>query len=271
MAIARTGVYVDDYLEYASTLPAELQRLLNTIRELDDRSQSMINRTRQQTKHCLGLSTHGYKKGNHYGGHHYNNNNMNEEDDIAIEKMRKEIEANQDSAFSLCTEKVLLARQAYDLIDSHIKRLDEDLNNFAEDLKQEGKIPPDEPAILPALPLVLKSESRRPIYGTPQSKRLDYRDRDWDRERDRDFELMPPPGSHKKDYTAAVDFDQPIDPNEPTYCVCHQVSFGDMIACDNENCQGGEWFHYACVGLTPETRFKGKWYCPTCKLLPQCQ
>ncbi|KAJ0628049.1 hypothetical protein HanHA89_Chr01g0032501 [Helianthus annuus] len=39
MAIARTGVFVDDYLEYASTLPAELQRLLNTIRELDDRSQ----------------------------------------------------------------------------------------------------------------------------------------------------------------------------------------------------------------------------------------
>ena len=77
------------------------------------------------------------------------------------------------------------------------------------------------------MPLVLKIESRRPGYGTgygtPQSKRLDYRDRDWDRERDRDFELMPPPGSHKKDYIPPVDFDQPIDPNEPTYCVCHQV------------------------------------------------
>ncbi|XP_039164490.1 uncharacterized protein LOC104420833 isoform X1 [Eucalyptus grandis] len=34
-------------------------------------------------------------------------------------------------------------------------------------------------------------------------------------------------------------------------------------------CQGGEWFHYSCVGLTPETRFKGKWYCPTCRQLPQ--
>uniref|UniRef100_A0A2P2J939 PHD-type domain-containing protein n=1 Tax=Rhizophora mucronata TaxID=61149 RepID=A0A2P2J939_RHIMU len=36
-------------------------------------------------------------------------------------------------------------------------------------------------------------------------------------------------------------------------------------------CQGGEWFHYSCVGLTPETRFKGKWYCPTCRMLPHCQ
>lgn len=90
----------------------------------------------------------------------------------------------------------------------------------------EGKIPPDEPAILPPLPIVPKSEKRKSIYGTPQSKRLDYNNsRDWDRDRDRDFELMPPPGSHKKEYPTAtpMDFDQPIDPNEPTYCVCHQV------------------------------------------------
>ncbi|RVX09565.1 PHD finger protein ING2 [Vitis vinifera] len=120
-------------------------------------------------------------------------------------------------------------------IDSHVKRLDEDLTNFAEDLKQEGKISPDEPAILPPLPIVPKNEKRKFLYGTPQPKRVDYRDRDWDRERDRDFELMPPPGSHRKDFAAPLDVDQPIDPNEPTYCVCHQVSFGDMIACDNEN------------------------------------
>ncbi|KAJ7976369.1 PHD finger protein ING [Quillaja saponaria] len=268
MAIARTGVYVDDYLEYASTLPAELQRLLNTVRELDDRSQSMINQTRQQTKYCLGLSSQSSKKVNYANS---NSNNYNEDDEAAIEKMRKEIEANQDSTLSLCTEKVLLARQAYELIDSHVKRLDEDLNYFAEDLKQEGKISHDEPAILPPLPIVPKSEKRKPYYGTPQSRRVDYKDRDFERERDRDFELMPPPGSHKKEYATPMDVDQPIDPNEPTYCVCHQVSFGDMIACDNENCQGGEWFHYSCVGLTPETRFKGKWYCPTCRLLPQCQ
>eukprot|EP00268_Persea_americana_P042490 TRINITY_DN4253_c0_g1_i2.p1 TRINITY_DN4253_c0_g1~~TRINITY_DN4253_c0_g1_i2.p1 ORF type:complete len:225 (+),score=56.28 TRINITY_DN4253_c0_g1_i2:95-769(+) len=208
MAIARTGVFVDDYLEYSSTLPAELQRLLNTMRELDERSQAMINQTRDQTKYCLGLPSQSSKKGNP------------EEDDAAFEKMGKEIETNQENALSLCTEKVLLARQAYDLIDSHIKRLDEDLNQFAEDLKQEGKISQDEPAILPPLPLVPKDEKRKPHFGTPQSKRPDYRgERDWDR----DFELMPPPGSHKRSVPAPVDADQPSDPNEPTYCVCNQV------------------------------------------------
>ena len=27
---------------------------------------------------------------------------------------------------------------------------------------------------------------------------------------------------------------QPLDPDEPTYCHCQQVSFGEMIGCDNE-------------------------------------
>jgi len=30
-----------------------------------------------------------------------------------------------------------------------------------------------------------------------------------------------------------MDLDLPVDPNEPTYCICNQVSFGEMVACDN--------------------------------------
>lgn len=69
-------------------------------------------------------------------------------------------------------------------------------------------------------------------FLTPIGKRLDSRlDRDRglesarerERDRDRDSELMPPPGSHKKSLPAPTDVDQPIDPNEPTYCICHQV------------------------------------------------
>lgn len=55
--------------------------------------------------------------------------------------------------------------------------------------------------------------------------------------------------------------DMPVDPNEPTYCLCHQVSYGEMIGCDNVDCPI-EWFHFACVGLTNKP--KGKWYCPKC-------
>ena len=52
-----------------------------------------------------------------------------------------------------------------------------------------------------------------------------------------------------------------VDPNEPKYCYCNQVSYGEMIACDNENCEI-EWFHYDCVGLKMPP--KGKWYCNEC-------
>jgi len=56
--------------------------------------------------------------------------------------------------------------------------------------------------------------------------------------------------------------EMPIDPNEPTYCLCKRVSFGNMIGCDNAECPI-EWFHFECVGLTDPV--KGKWYCPFCR------
>ena len=31
------------------------------------------------------------------------------------------------------------------------------------------------------------------------------------------------------------DQDWNYDPSEPRYCVCNQVSYGDMVACDNED------------------------------------
>lgn len=83
----------------------------------------------------------------------------------------------------------------------------------------------------------------------------------------------------------------PVDPNEPVYCLCKRVSFGQMVraralavccallcvgvpslvgsraprvqvGCDNDDCDI-EWFHYECVGLQGAP--KGKWYCPTCR------
>ncbi|OAA73927.1 PHD finger domain protein [Cordyceps fumosorosea ARSEF 2679] len=59
----------------------------------------------------------------------------------------------------------------------------------------------------------------------------------------------------------------PIDPNEPRYCVCNGVSFGTMILCENsENCKY-EWFHLGCVGLDEVPARTTKWYCPDCRRL----
>lgn len=80
--------------------------------------------------------------------------------------------------------------------------------------------------------------------------------------------------------------DWTYDPNEPRYCICNQVSYGDMVACDNEDVSFAfgiylpavlkknfslifhcfqcpfEWFHYPCVDITSPP--KGKWFCPQC-------
>lgn len=55
--------------------------------------------------------------------------------------------------------------------------------------------------------------------------------------------------------------DMPFDPTEPRYCYCDQISFDQMVACDNDDCPI-EWFHYACVGL--EAQPKAEWFCRFC-------
>merc|ERR1712018_833566 len=50
--------------------------------------------------------------------------------------------------------------------------------------------------------------------------------------------------------------DMPVDPNEPTYCLCQQVSYGEMIGCDNVDCPI-EWFHFGCMQLTNKPRASG--------------
>jgi inhibitor of growth protein 3 len=49
--------------------------------------------------------------------------------------------------------------------------------------------------------------------------------------------------------------------DDKKYCLCQNVSFGDMVACDNDSCPY-EWFHWSCVGLKSEPN--GTWYCPVC-------
>ncbi|KAI9508473.1 hypothetical protein F5148DRAFT_1195928 [Russula earlei] len=75
----------------------------------------------------------------------------------------------------------------------------------------------------------------------------------------RGLKLKVPPLS------AALQGDAASDPNEPKYCYCNRVSFGNMVACDYPQCKR-EWFHLACVGLTelPQSR---TWYCRDCEPL----
>ncbi|WKT42637.1 hypothetical protein QSH57_007473 [Fusarium oxysporum f. sp. vasinfectum] len=102
-------------------------------------------------------------------------------------------------------------------------------------------------------------------------------------------------GSVEVELEDVDDDGNPIDPDEPKYCLCNRVSFGTMIACENadyvsdstasntylssstarkkqtdikltnQQCKQ-EWFHLECVGLEEVPARTTKWYCPECRI-----
>ena len=69
--------------------------------------------------------------------------------------------------------------------------------------------------------------------------------------------------THDTDMTGIEEDDEDgADGDDRKYCVCRHVSYGNMVACDNDDCEF-EWFHWGCVGMTKEPT--GTWYCEACK------
>uniref|UniRef100_A0A7N4P0G9 Inhibitor of growth protein n=1 Tax=Sarcophilus harrisii TaxID=9305 RepID=A0A7N4P0G9_SARHA len=187
---------------------------------------------------------------------------LNSEEKLALLKQIQE-------AYGKCKEfgddKVQLAMQTYEMVDKHIRRLDTDLARFEADLKEKQIESSDYDS----------SSSKGKKKGRVQKEKKAARARSKGKNSD---EEAPKAAQKKLKFVRtspeygmpSVTFgsvhpsdvlDMPVDPNEPTYCLCHQVSYGEMIGCDNPDCSI-EWFHFACVGLT--TKPRGKWFCPRC-------
>merc|ERR1719419_791571 len=184
--------------------------------------------------------------------------------------------------FTKCKEygddKLGLAMQTYDMIDKHIRRLDADLARFEADLKEKalgGRSAGAGPSTSGnECETTNKKNSRKSLAGDSkkQKKRKEMEDKE-DSKSNKKAKIagavQDSPGTNVSlnallplSVAASDVLDMPVDPNEPTYCLCHQVSYGEMIGCDNQDCPI-EWFHFGCVNLT--TKPKGKWYCPKCR------
>ena len=66
----------------------------------------------------------------------------------------------------------------------------------------------------------------------------------------------------RRDADGDLEMEEEEGNDDQKYCLCQNVSFGNMVACDNDECPY-EWFHWHCVGLKSEPT--GTWYCPVCK------
>ena len=78
----------------------------------------------------------------------------------------------------------------------------------------------------------------------------------------------PTPSSLKGADRKKIEEEEDDENDDQLYCYCQKVSFGDMVGCDNDECEY-QWFHWECVGLKSEP--EGEWLCPTCRKLPRGQ
>ena len=238
-----SAIYLESFLESIEHLPKELQRNFSLMRDLDQRTQDIIREAEQHTKE--------YKR---------TVATLSRED--RKEKIAKVEELHQ-KAKEYSDDKVQLAMQMYEMVDKHIRRLDGDLTRFEQELQLkeatqrrtsvasvDGQTPIQHPRV--------RKRSNVEGSGGNMRKRKLMSVTD-----ESGFQSISSPSGQSGGGSNSTDvpMDMPVDPNEPTYCTCHQVSFGEMIGCDNADCPI-EWFHFQCVGLSSKP--KGKWYCPRC-------
>lgn len=242
--MATKAAYLEHYLDSLETLPAELQRNFNLMRDLDTRTQDELQSIDR-------ISADYLKKVRLLSA---------EEKSAEMSRIRKQFK----KALDFGDDKVQLAMQTYEMVDKHIRRLDADLARFEADLKDKTL----NPNVAEVETAHKKKGRKTEEKGKKKGRRTASDDDEIPksvRKKVKQPVIQPEIGVLPATLTSITHpsdvLDMPVDPNEPTYCFCHQVSYGEMIGCDNPDCPI-EWFHFACVGLTSKP--KGKWYCSNC-------
>ncbi|KAM9434716.1 inhibitor of growth protein 4 isoform 1-T1 [Clarias gariepinus] len=240
------GMYLEHYLDSIENLPFELQRNFQLMRDLDQRTEDL--------KSQIDSLARDYTA---------NARTLTSEQKLSL---LRQIQQSYGKCKEFGDDKVQLAMQTYEMVDKHIRRLDTDLARFEADLKEKQIESTDYDST--------SSKGNKSDLRGPKEKKVS---RTRSKVKNSDEDCSPKSSQKKVKLTQTTEFsspavnfgnvhpsdvlDMPVDPNEPTYCLCHQVSYGEMIGCDNTDCSI-EWFHFACVGLT--TKPRGKWYCPRC-------
>ena len=167
-------------------------------------------------------------------------------------------------------EKLHLANQIVEMTENRLRNME-----MNRDRVETSEKAAQRPAVVPqTVPKVTKKKEEHHGHHEKNNKRpRRQRTQDNGKEKDKKESAAAaaandnPKPAKKKKRSKTKDRDPspldniPIDPNEPTYCLCNQVSYGEMVGCDHKDCPF-EWFHFGCVGLTNKP--KGKWYCPRC-------
>lgn len=268
-----SATYVENYLDCVENFPNELQRLISRMRELDVYYLARVREVQNQQK-SIKECTNSVQK------------------DRIFKRMQQGLIAAQE----LGDEKLSLLQSIQDKIEMKTRLLDQDFKNLdfgkEEPAQQENKEPPTPVTTATTNNTTTTNSIERPLKRARRAR--NERDSYTAMETNQSEPVTPEhslrsqtpavsttagtstqkktsTGKKKKRKSRQIQTqkedspppeEQAIDPDEPTYCLCDQISFGEMIMCDNDLCPI-EWFHFSCVTLT--TKPKGKWYCPKCR------
>ncbi|KAK7290433.1 hypothetical protein RIF29_04861 [Crotalaria pallida] len=229
--------FLEGFQADLDSLPVILQKKYALLRDLD---KSLLDVQRQNEQRCeqeIEDIRRGVRSGNITP------------DTSSVIRFSDEALDEQKHSIKIADEKVALAVQAYDLVDSNIQQLDQYLKKFDAELRRER-----ENAATPGAP-ASGSDGTKSGRGNEGGR--------GGRKKTRQTTVVTAAAATEAQTAAptGMELDLPIDPNEPTYCLCNQVSYGEMVACDHNDCKI-EWFHFVCVGLKEKP--KGKWFCPNC-------
>ncbi|XP_014607025.1 PREDICTED: inhibitor of growth protein 1 [Polistes canadensis] len=266
-----SATYIENYLDCVENLPNDLQRYVSRLRELDATCQTYLREVDQQQDTL-----------------------RNDIDSTVRRKALARVQQALIAAQEIGDEKLQIVQQVQDLIDSKSRQLDVDYRNLdfgkeqencesnresnaninsnsstnannAERLPKRARRTRTETLVESghAMDMIVVSETRsNTLTNASNGNQKKTTTTNTGKKKKRKSRQGNQHNQHREDTPPPLEDDLAIDPDEPTYCLCDQISYGEMILCDNDLCPI-EWFHFSCVSLS--TKPKGKWFCPKCR------
>ncbi|XP_038875409.1 PHD finger protein ING1-like isoform X3 [Benincasa hispida] len=116
--------FLEEFQANLESIPNILQKKYALLRDLDQSLQGLVKQNEQRCEQEIEDIKRGVKCGNITP-------------DTSLIRFSDEALDEQKHSIRIADEKVALAVQAYDLVDTHIQQLDQYLKNFDEKLRQE--------------------------------------------------------------------------------------------------------------------------------------
>ncbi|KAI8329336.1 hypothetical protein BC941DRAFT_443267 [Chlamydoabsidia padenii] len=240
-----SGRYLQEYIQSLENLPSEVKYHWAEIQNREDQGKNLERRVHSQQLDLTKFHRQWF------------NQELEKREKILKHEtlVIRRIQRDYDKLEELSNERIQLAETALRLVDRHLKKLGHDL-----DLLDKTNPEYQEPLEMTSL-LDPKKHGIEKVLASTSA--VDDDDDDDEEEDDEEayFAAMMANRQKKRKKKEARDGEEHAE--EPLYCYCRQVSYGEMVGCDGENCPY-EWFHMECTGLDAPP--KGAWYCDECQV-----